>query len=114
MRQFKSQSEIDEFVNQMRQERGLNPLPNGHHVTQIVEGLTTGCGCQVTSVRPGSHFAIYHHDECLAKNPYHPRREVVQCSPEGQAVCGTSDPNTKAVMRLDLPWPWELWRERGN
>ena len=29
-------------------------------------------------------------------------------APEGQAVCSTPDPHTKAVMRLDLPWPHEL------
>jgi len=108
MRQFKSQAEIDEYVNQMRAERGLDPLPDGYHVVQIVEGMFTGCGCQVGSVRPGSHFTIYHHDDCLTVNPHLHRREVIRCTPEGQAVCGTLDPNTKAVMRLNLPWPHEL------
>lgn len=107
MWQFQSQAEVDEYVNQMRQERGLDPLPDGYHVTQIVEGMVTGCGCQVTSVRPGSHFAIYHHGDCKNSHPYH--REVVQCTKEGQACCSTPDPKTKAVMRLDLPWPHELW-----
>ena len=106
MRQFKSQAEVDQFVNEMRRDRGLEPLPEGYHVVQIVEGMTAGCGCQVTSVRPGSHFSIYHHDDC--RNHHLTRREVVQCTPEGQAVCSTPDPHTKAVMRLDLPWPHEL------
>ena len=106
MRQFKSQAEIDEYVNQMRAERGLDPLPDGYHVTQIVEGMITGCGCQVTSVRPDSHYTIYHHDDC--KNRHQVRREVVPCTPEGQAVCSTPDLHTKAVMRLNLPWPHEL------
>ena len=43
MRQFKSQAEVDEYHNQMRIGRGLPPLPDGYHVTQIVEGLVTGC-----------------------------------------------------------------------
>ncbi|HUW11318.1 MAG TPA: hypothetical protein VM537_16425 [Anaerolineae bacterium] len=108
MRQFQSQEEVDQFVNEMRQERGLDPLPDGYHVVQIVEGMFTGCGCQVGSVRPGSHFTIYHHDDCRIVNPHLHRREVVKCTSEGQAVCGTLDPDTKAVMRLDLPWPHEL------
>ena len=108
MRQFQSQSEVDAFVNQMRIGRGLPPLPDGYHVVQIVEGLVTGCGCRVTSVVPGDHFTIYHHNDC--KILYRRfRHEVVRCTPKGQAMCGTPDPYTKAVMRLDLPWPYELW-----
>ena len=107
MKQFKSQAEVDEYHNQMRAERGLDRLPDGYHVVQIVEGMVAGCGCQVTSVRPGSHFAIYHFSSC--RNSHHSRREVVKCTKEGQAVCSTTDPKTKAVMRLDLPWPHELW-----
>jgi len=105
MRQFKTQAEVDEFVNEMRASHGLNPLPDGYHVVEIVEGMTAGCGCQVTSVRPRSHYTIYHHDGCTIKR--HAHREVVRCT-SGQAVCSTPDPHTKAVMRLDLPWPHEL------
>ena len=105
MRQFKSQAEVDQFVNEMRQGRGLDPLPGGYHVVQIVEGITAGCGCKVTSVRPGSHYTIYHHDGCTIK--HHARREVVRCT-KGQAVCSTPDPHVKAVMKIDLPWPHEL------
>ena len=107
MKQFKSQADVDQFVNEMRAERGLDPLPDGYYVVQIVEGLVAGCGCQVTSVRPGSHYTIYHHDGCTIR--HHTRRGVVQCTPEGQAVCSTPDPHVKAVMRIDLPWPHELW-----
>jgi len=106
MYQFKSQTEVDKFHNDMRESRGLLPLPAGYHVIQIVEGLVSGCGCQVTAIVPGSHFSIYHHDDCSYSVYEH--RTVVQCT-EGQAVCSTQDKHTKAVMRLDLPWPHELW-----
>jgi len=107
MYQFKSQEEVDKFHNDMRIQRGLQPLPSGYHVVQIVEGLVSGCGCQVTVVVPSSHYAIYHHDDCYLSRQV--RREVVQCT-AGQAVCSTQDKHTKALMRLDLPWPHELWK----
>ncbi len=107
MRQFKSQEEIDQFVNEKRAERGLDPLPDGYHVVELREGMVSGCDCIVTSVRPGSHFTTMHTDECLTRFPLFQRREVVRCV-DGQAVCSTPDEHVKAVMRLDLPWPHEL------
>ncbi len=105
MYRFKSQSEVDELHNNMRESRGLQSLPGGRHVTQVVEGLVTGCGCRVTAVRPGSHYTIYHHDDC--PHSRYVRREIVRCT-AGQAVCSTQDEHVKAVMRLDLPWPHEI------
>jgi len=109
MKFFKSQQEVDEFVNEKRAERGLAPLPEGYHVTQIHEGMVTGCGCQITTVRPGSHFTIFHNNDCYLMVPGSrtPRREVVRCY-EGQGVSSTADDHTKAVMRIDLPWPHEM------
>ena len=109
MYQFKSQEEVDKFHNDMRAGRGLRPSSFGYHVVQIVEGLASGCGCQVTVVVPGSHYVIYHHHDC--KNLHLVPREVVRCTKEGQAVCSTQDEYTRAVMRLDLPWPHELWEK---
>lgn len=107
MRILHSQDDVDEFVNEMRTERGLDSLPAGYHVIELHEGQVAGCGCTVVSVRPNSHFTIIHNDACLTRFPLFQRREVVRCV-DGQAVCTTPDEYVRAVMRLDLPWPHEL------
>ena len=106
MQQFKSQDEVDQFVNEMRGGRGLDSLPVGYHVTEIHEGMRRDCGCEVVSVRPGSHYTIYRCDECVAIYSLLRRREVVRCV-DNQAVFALNE-HTKAVMRIDLPWPHEL------